>query len=171
MRSDGSRRDTELSSSRLDIQIEKDPQHQHLTLTIRKAPQRPEYRRVHTDRIGLRDRIVVIERELMPAATPPRRPRVERSANHPRPRSRMTADLPPRHKRTGKRFRDLILGQLPTASHRDHRPNARTPTGPKELPELRLRSLIAHSRITPERAPTLTDNTKKSTPTRLVALT
>lgn len=87
--------DAELLSGCFDVQIEKDPQHQHFALTVREPLHCCQHSRIHAHRIGGSDRIVVVERVLMPATAPPRRARVKRSTNNPRPRSRMTTDPRP----------------------------------------------------------------------------
>ena len=82
--------------------------------------------------------VVVSQGQFAAAPPPPRRPGVQRGAHHPRPRSRMAADLPPRHPGSGERLRHLVFGQLRAADDRHHRPQAGLPARLEELRELRL---------------------------------
>ena len=125
MRADRSRRDLHLPGDRLDIEVQENAQHDHLALPGRQTPQRPENGAVQACPCAVEGRLVIVlQRHLAGAAPPPRRPGIERGAHNPRPRSRMSPDLPPRGPGPRERLGNLLLGLSHVASTGSYRAHA-----------------------------------------------
>ena len=97
---------------------------------------------------------MVVQRHLAGPAPPSRRPGIERGADNPRPRSRMSPDLPPRGPGPRERLGNLLLGLGQVTSTGGDRAQAWIPALLEELGEPFL--IATHNRLTRHQPKTLT---------------
>jgi hypothetical protein len=103
--------DAQLPGDGVGVQVQEDPQCDHLALAARQAAQRCQQGGVETTaEVAGGGQIVIGQRHFAAAPAPQRGPGVERGAHHPCLQGRMAADLPPRRPCPGERLRDLVFG-------------------------------------------------------------